>query len=139
MTLGALVQGIRVEGRAYAGGWWDWLTPFSVFTGFALVVGYALLGATWLVMKTSGELHEQAKRFALIAGAVSLAMIGMASSWTPFLNAIYLERWFTGPTVWLSVAMPMLVGGAALMLYRGLYNGRDAQPFLSALAIFFLC
>ena len=139
VTLGALVQGIRVEGRAYAGGWWDWLTPFSVFTGFALVVGYALLGATWLVMKTSGELHEQAKRFALISGAGSLAMIGMASLWTPFLNAIYLERWFTGPTVWLSVAMPMFVGGAALMLFRGLYNGRDAQPFLSALAIFFLC
>lgn len=139
VTLGALVQGIKVEGRAYAGGWWDWLTPFSVFTGFSLVIGYALLGATWIVMKATGDLHERAKRFALVAGAASLVMIGVASLWTPLLNAAYLERWFTGPTFWLSGAMPLLVGGAAFMLYRGLYNGRDAQPFLSALAIFFFC
>jgi cytochrome d ubiquinol oxidase subunit II len=52
IMLGALLQGIRVEGRAYGGGWWDWLTPFSILTGVALVIGYALLGATWLVMKT---------------------------------------------------------------------------------------
>lgn len=139
VILGALVQGIRVEGRAYAGGWWDWLTPFSVFTGFSLVMGYALLGATWLVMKTAGDLHEQAKRFALVAGVGSLAMIGLASLWTPFLNPTYLERWFTGPTLWLSAVMPLLVGAASVMLYRGLYNGRDAQPFISALTIFLLC
>ena len=59
MALGALVQGIPVSDRAYAGGWWDWLTPFSLLTGVALVVGYALLGATWLIMKTTGELQEQ--------------------------------------------------------------------------------
>ena len=52
------MQGIPVEGRAYAGGWWDWLTPFSVFTGIALVVGYALLGAAWLILKTEGALQE---------------------------------------------------------------------------------
>src|SRR6056297_2125375 len=57
IALGALVQGIAVEGRAYAGGNWDWLTPFSVLTGVALVAGYALLGATWLVMKTEGHVH----------------------------------------------------------------------------------
>src|SRR5262245_27908716 len=60
VALGALVQGIPVANRAYAGGWWDWLTPFSVLTGIALVVGYALLGATWLIMKTEGELQERA-------------------------------------------------------------------------------
>ena len=60
ITLGALVQGITVDGRAYAGGWFDWLTPFSLVTGVALVVGYALLGATWLVMKTTDDLQRQA-------------------------------------------------------------------------------
>ena len=64
IALGALVQGIPVTGRAYGGGWWNWLTGFSVLTGFALVVGYALLGATWLVMKTHGELQQQARRMA---------------------------------------------------------------------------
>ena len=54
-----MLQGVHVEGRHYAGGWWDWLTPFSLLTGVALVVGYALLGATWLVLKTEGELRER--------------------------------------------------------------------------------
>src|SRR5688500_8274477 len=59
VALGALVQGIPVSDRAYAGGWWDWLTPFSILTGAALLVGYALLGATWLNLKTTGELQER--------------------------------------------------------------------------------
>lgn len=139
VTLGALVQGIRVEGRAYAGGWWDWLTPFSLLTGAALVIGYALLGSTWLVMKTTGELRERARRFALVSAVATLAMIGVVSLWTPFLNPEYLDRWFGPRTFWLSALMPLLVACAAAMLYRGLGNGRDAQPFVSALAMFLLC
>ncbi len=68
VTLGALLQGITVEGRQYAGGWWDWLSPFSLLTGFSLVVGYALLGSTWLIVKTEGELQEHAFRHARLAG-----------------------------------------------------------------------
>ena len=64
ITLGALLQGIAVEGRAYAGGWLDWLTPFSLLTGVSLVVGYALLGATWLIMKTEGTLQVRCYRMA---------------------------------------------------------------------------
>src|SRR6201995_3601297 len=57
VALGAILQGIHVEARHYAGGWWDWLTPFSILTGVSTVVGYALLGATWLVLKTEGGLR----------------------------------------------------------------------------------
>ena len=64
VTLGALVQGITVEGRAYGGGWWEWLSPFSLLTGVSLVAGYALLGAGWLIWKTEGPLQEQAQRWA---------------------------------------------------------------------------
>src|SRR5258707_11464527 len=60
IALGAILQGVHVEGRHYAGGWWDWLTPFSILTGLSLATGYALLGATWLVLKTEGELREKA-------------------------------------------------------------------------------
>src|ERR1700674_165963 len=60
IALGAVLQGVHVEGRHYAGGWWDWLTPFSILTGLAIVIGYSLLGATWLVMKTEGELRDNA-------------------------------------------------------------------------------
>ena len=69
IALGALVQGIAVEDRAYAGGWWDWLTPFSLLTGVALVAGYGLLGACWLVWKTEGGLQEQARGLARLLGA----------------------------------------------------------------------
>jgi cytochrome d ubiquinol oxidase subunit II len=139
VALGALVQGIRVEGRAYAGGWWDWLTPFSLLTGAALVIGYVLLGSTWLVMKTTGDLRERAQGVARLAGLATLALIGIVSIWTPFLNPEYLSRWFGERTFWLSALMPALVGACAYALHRGLSLGRDAQPFIASLGIFFLC
>jgi cytochrome d ubiquinol oxidase subunit II len=139
ITLGALVQGIEVANRAYAGGWWDWLTPFSLLTGVALAVGYALLGATWLVMKTEDRLQRRARHFAWISGIGTLALIGLVSLITPFLNETYLQRWFAWPTVLFSVVVPLLVAGAAWMLFRGLTEHRPAQPFLAALALFVLC
>jgi cytochrome bd ubiquinol oxidase subunit II len=86
VALGALVQGIAVEDRAYAGGNWDWLTPFSLLTGVALVAGYALLGATWLVMKTDGPVRAAAHRLSWWTGGATLGLVGLVSLITPFLN-----------------------------------------------------
>ncbi|MCG6857580.1 MAG: cytochrome d ubiquinol oxidase subunit II [Salaquimonas sp.] len=138
IALGALVQGIHVENRAYAGGWWDWLTPFSLVTGVALVIGYALLGATWLNLKTTGELQSRACRFARLAGVGTLALIGIVSIWTPFLNDVYYHRWFTWPTANFTAVVPGLVAACALLLYHGLQDGKPVQPFLAALGIFAL-
>jgi cytochrome d ubiquinol oxidase subunit II len=139
VALGALVQGIDVEGRAYAGGWFDWLTVFSVMTGFALVVGDALLGASWVIMKTEGHLREQATRFAWVSGALLLVAIGSVSLWTPFLHEAYLERWFSWPNVILSAVMPLLVLACAYALWRGLRQGPDPLPFFAANGLFVLC
>lgn len=139
IALGALVQGIPVANRAYAGGWWDWLTPFSLLTGAALVVGYALLGSTWLVMKTDGPLRDRAARFARIAGIGTLALIGGVSLLTPFLEPLYFERWFAWPTVIFSGIVPLLILGCAWAMFSGLKGGSDRRPFLSAVAIFVLC
>ena len=87
VALGALVQGIPVANRAYAGGWWDWLTPFSLLTGVALVVGYALLGATWLVYKTEGEVQREAYRFAWLAAIGTLALIARSACGRRFSTA----------------------------------------------------
>jgi cytochrome d ubiquinol oxidase subunit II len=138
VALGALVQGIEVAGRAYAGGRWDWLTPFSLLTGVALVAGYALLGATWLVMKTDGYVRLRATRFAWIAGAGTLALIGLVSLITPLLDPGYLARWFDRPNVFFTVWVPMLLLAAAYVFVRGLREGRDRWPFLAALAMFVL-
>jgi cytochrome d ubiquinol oxidase subunit II len=138
IALGALVQGIPVANRAYAGGWWDWLTPFSLATGIALLVGYALLGATWLVMKTTGELAKKARRLSYLAAIATLAAMGVFSLWTPFLNPLYLQRWFGWPTVVFSVIVPLLAAGCFAVLLLGLKNHKDRWPFLASLGLFLL-
>lgn len=139
IALGALVQGIHIENRAYAGGWWDWLSPFSMLTGVALVIGYALLGATWLVMKTEGPLQQRARGHARLAGGATLVLILAVSAWTPFLDPVYFERWFTLPTAIFSFVVPFFVALLAYLLFSGLARGKDYQPFFSALGIFVLC
>jgi cytochrome d ubiquinol oxidase subunit II len=138
IALGALVQGIRVSGRAYAGGWFDWLTPFSVTTGVALMIGYALLGACWLVMKTAGDLQQQARGIALWSGAGTVALIGIVSLWTPFLNLVFLSRWFAFPAILYTLPMPLAVAGVAGLLFQGLRAGWEVLPFIAALALFIL-
>lgn len=138
ITLGALVQGVEVEGRAYAGGWWDWLTPFSMLTGLAVVAGYALLGATWLVMKTEGALQRRMRRLAWPLGAATLGFMGLVSVITPFLEPVYFTRWFNLPGSLFSVLMPVLVMAAAWALFTGLSDGRDGRPFSAALSLFVL-
>ena len=138
VALGALVQGIPVEGRAYAGGWWDWLTPFSLLTGVALVVGYALLGATWLIWKTEGGVQGEAYRFARITGVGTLALIGAVSLWTPFLDPEFMARWLGWPQVLYTAPVPLMVAAAAFVLFRGLARRQERAPFLAALALFIL-
>jgi len=138
IALGALVQGIEVSGRAYAGGWWDWLTPFSLMTGVALVVGYALLGATWLVMKTEGALQRQAIALSTATTLGTLAMIGVVSLWTPFLNPAFMERWLSWPAVLYVAPVPLAVLGVTWALLTGLRDRSDRRPFLGALALFVL-
>lgn len=136
IALGALVQGIEVTGRAYSGGWFDWLTPFSILTGFAVVVGYALLGATWIVLKTEGELNVQMRRYSWYLGAGTLILIGIVSLITPFLDPIYFERWFNLPGSLVSMLVPVVMLGLVWSFFTGLNDGKDLQPFLSALGFF---
>src|SRR5215212_6968464 len=138
VTLGALIQGISVEQRRYGGGWWEWLTPFSLLTGASLVVGYALLGAGWLIWKTSGPLHDRARRLGrrLLPGL--LGAIGLVSLATPFVEPQYFERWFESPGFFVSLPMPLLVAAAAWLGWRSLGRGPDGAPFLWSLALFAL-
>jgi cytochrome bd ubiquinol oxidase subunit II len=138
VALGAILQGVHVEGRHYAGGWWDWLTPFSVLTGIALVVGYCLLGATWLVMKTEGELRDEAYRLSWWLLFAMLGIIGAVSIATPFLHIRYTQRWFSWPNVILTAPVPIAVAAVTALLLRSLANKQDLQPFFLSLALFAL-
>lgn len=136
IALGAIIQGIEVEGRAYAGGWLDWLTPFSIFTGIAVATGYALLGATWLVWKCEGPMQEHFRDKALIAGGLLLVMIGIVSLWTPSLHPQFAERWFEFPQLLYTAPVPLMVLALAALLYTSLRSGRDVVPFLASLGLF---
>jgi cytochrome bd ubiquinol oxidase subunit II len=138
IALGAILQGVHVEGRHYAGGWWDWLTPFSILTGLALAVGYSLLGATWLVLKTEGELRDRAYHLSWYLLFAMLGAIGAVSIATPFLDIQYAQRWFSWPNMILTAPVPIAVAGVTVLLLRGLAAKRDSQPFFLVLALFAL-
>jgi cytochrome d ubiquinol oxidase subunit II len=138
ITLGAILQGIHVEADAYAGGWLDWLSPFSLLTGVSVVVGYGLLGATWLVWKTEGAAHAHARRLAMWLGLATLAMLAAVSAATPFLTYDYWRRWFAMPGVLLTAQVPLLVAIVAAAFFWSLRRGAERLPFLLALALFLL-
>lgn len=139
VVLGALLQGITVRDRAYAGGWWDWLTPFTLGAGVSVVVAYALLGATWLVMKTEGRLQQQARELAWPLGIATLIAIAAVSLATPFLNANYFDNWLRWPNMLAVAPVPILVALASFAFARSLKAGYEVAPFLLSLGIFFLC
>ncbi len=138
IALGAILQGVHVEGRHYAGGWWDWLTPFSILTGVSLVVGYALLGATWLILKTEGDLRDKAYRISWYLLFAMLLAIGLVSLATPLLTIQYAQRWFSWPAVILTAPVPLAVVAVTVLLMKNLAEKRDGWPFVLALALFFL-
>jgi len=138
LALGTYIQGIEVAGRAYAGGWFDWLTPFSVATGAALVCGYALLGCGWLIMKTEGVPQERAFRLAKPFFAVLVVGIIGVSIWSPFHHPSIFERWFDWPLIVPLSAVPGLVALLAWRAWRGLERREERSPFLCALGLFVL-
>jgi cytochrome bd ubiquinol oxidase subunit II len=136
IALGAILQGVTVENRQYAGGWWDWLTPFSLLTGTALVIGYCLLGSTWLVLKSTGELRERAYRFSWWLLFATLAALGAVSIATPFLKADYWRRWFSWPDILFTSLVPFAVMAITLLLLQSLAKRQDTRPFFLTLALF---
>jgi len=139
LALGGLLQGIHVVGRQYAGGWLDWLTPFTVLCGVAVVIGYAWLGACWLIWRTEGALQQRARRQAMALGGAMLALIAAVSLWTPFLNPMFLHRWFGWPGIALTSPVPLLLAMVAAGFVRGIRRRHQLTPFLCALAVFVLC
>lgn len=138
VILGTFVQGINIDGRAYAGGWFDWLTPFSVFCGIALVLGYGLLGASWLILKTEGDLQKRLYGLALPFCLGVLSAIAVVSLWTPFLSEEIAERWFSLPNFLFLWPIPVLVGALGLGLIMGLRKRQERRLFPLSLSLFFV-
>lgn len=139
MVLGAFVQGFKVVNNQYAGGAFDWLTPFSVVTGLALVSGYVLLSAGWLIMKSSGALREWAYDVALYALVAVSAFIVIFSVWTPLMDPNIAARWFRPANMVMLSPVPLMTAATVFALWLSLKNRYRYAPFLLGVAIFLLC
>ncbi|CBV42341.1 cytochrome d ubiquinol oxidase subunit II [Halomonas elongata] len=134
VVVGAYIQGFAVEDFVYVGGPLDWLTPFTVLTGLGLMAGYALLGATWLIMKTEGRLQDWAYGLAPKLLIAVLAVFAIISFWTPFVDESVRERWFGHlDLIWI---FPVLALACAALLWRAVRQRREGQPFIATLGLF---
>jgi len=138
LVLGGFLQGFRVEGRHFAGGLFDWLTPFGVGCGVALVAGYALLGATWLILKTEGPLQERCFRLALPVWGLLVAFIAGFCVWAPLTYPDIRARWFALPDFFFLLPIPLATAGVAGALFLALRQRQEKLPFGLALALLLL-
>jgi cytochrome d ubiquinol oxidase subunit II len=136
MVLGTFVRGIKVQGRSFAGGAFDWLNAYSVMVGMALVFGYALLGATWLVMKTDGITQDWARKCAgYVLGYVGI-FLGIVSISMPMMNADVKALWFSLPNFFYLLPIPVSTLVMFVMNWRSLHKGREYSPFFLSIGIF---
>jgi cytochrome d ubiquinol oxidase subunit II len=137
--IGAFVQGFAVTGNKFSGGPFDWVTPFSATTAIAVLSGYVLLSACWLIMKGDEALRDWAygiARYALIAVA---AFIAIFSLWTPLMHPEIAARWFTPAHIVMLSPVPVMTAAAIGALWITLNKRYRYAPFLLAIGIFILC
>lgn len=131
---GAYVQGFNTADKVYVGGAFDWLTPFTVMTGLGLLAGYALLGTTWLIMKTDGETQAWAYRLTPRLLIAVLVVFGLISVWTPLVDEFVRERWFGNiGVIWILPALALL---STYIVWRAVRSRREVMPFIATMAMF---
>jgi cytochrome d ubiquinol oxidase subunit II len=136
IVLGAFIQGFQTAGRQFSGGSFDCFTPFSMVTGIALLFGYGLLGAGWLVLKTEGDLQDRARRagrWCVVGVVVGIAVVSL---WTPLMQPEIARRWFSWPNILFLSPVPVLTMAAAVWEWRSLANRSEAAPFIAAIGLF---
>jgi cytochrome bd ubiquinol oxidase subunit II len=138
VVLGTFIQGFKVEGRQFAGSSFDWLAPFPLAIGAALMFGYGLLGACWLILKTEDELQDWARRAAAICLIAVLAAIASVSIWTPLAHPDIARRWFSWPNIGFLSPVPIITALIALGEWEALRRRHELTPFLGAIALFLM-
>jgi cytochrome d ubiquinol oxidase subunit II len=138
IVLGSFIQGYEVTGRQFSGSSFAFLTPFSLMTGVALLFGYGLLGAGWLILKTEGDVQAAARRHGRICLIAVLAAIAVVSIWTPIASPAVAARWFTWPNILILAPVPIATATAALVSWRALGSRAEVLPFAGAISLFVL-
>jgi cytochrome d ubiquinol oxidase subunit II len=138
VALGSYIDGIPMHQHSYTGGPLDWVAPFPLITGVGVVIAYTLLGSTWLILKTEGELQRKMMRITPTLTWLLVAAIAIVSVWTPLADSRIADRWFSLPNLFWFAPVPILLALAILLLLRSLRGNPHAAPFLCTLAVIFL-
>ena len=137
-VLGAFLQGFKVTGRTFSGTSFDFLTPFSLMTGTALIFGYSLLGSGWLVLKTEGEIQAAARRHGKKCLIGTMIAIVLVSLWTPYMSAQIATRWFSWPNMLFLAPVPILTAIVSVVTWRSFSGRTEAIPFIGGIFLFVL-
>jgi cytochrome d ubiquinol oxidase subunit II len=141
-VLGGFIQGVSVKDGAFAGGSFDWASPYAFITAAGMVAGYALLGAGWLMIKTRDDLHGDARRWAGLAAPTVALLLAAVSVATLLVHPEVARRWgWTGhgfDLVRLSrlAAIPALGAAGLAVIAVGLVRRSHAWPFVGAVVVF---
>jgi len=140
VILGNLIQGITLSSDGtFAGAAFDWLTPFALMCGVGLVFGYGLLGATWLIARTGGDLEAEARRWARGLFLLVLIFIAAVSIWTPLAFDRIEARWFSTPNIYYLWVLPAVTLIVAFGGWRWIERGATVKPFIASIVLFLLC
>lgn len=138
VMLGALVRGLEANNRLYSGGPFDWLTPFAIMCGVAVIIGYALLGSTWLIIKTEHKLQVWARKVSgWLLSALIVAMV-VVTIFMYFSDIKALEGWFSFPGILYLAPMPIIVLLLFYFMRKDLTGEREYRPFLLTVALFLM-
>lgn len=137
--LGAFVQGVGVDARNFSGSPFDWASSFSIMTGIALIFGYALLGSTWLIMKTEDVTQSWSRKVASYVLVFVAIFMVLVSAIMPLLNERVKEFWFSAPNIYYLSSLPLITTFLLFVLWRDLKNyKREYRPFLISIGIFLM-
>lgn len=137
-VLGAFIQGFKVDGRQFSGTSFDWVSPFPLAIGLALMFGYGLLGAGWLILKTEGNLQDWARRAGRVCLVAVIVAIAAVSIWTPVTHPEIAQRWFVWPDIAFLSPVPIATALIALWEWYALSHRHELSPFLAAIGLFLL-
>ena len=132
-TVGALVEGLQVTNGQYSGGDFGWLTPFAFLCGVGLCLGYALLGACWLVKKCDAEVRDRAHRQIRVLAVAVLMFLIVVFVYALAEHLPILHRWIDQPYLF---AFPAIGAVAAILLALSILRQDDRWPFYMVALIF---
>ena len=128
--LGSIFYGITMDGQTFTGTIWSWFHPYSVLFSLGVIAGYVMLGANYLILKTTGEIQARSSRFSLIAALATLLISLAIYAWTIARHPYMARKWQVMPDLLHVAIFPLLAALAFALYIRSLLKQAEATPLL---------